>query len=484
MEVWEGHMRRTILCLLPLAAAFAATPAMAQSGAWRVSEVTGDVKIAEGGRTRAASRGALLSGGSVIAGVRARAVLVRGRQYVVVAPNTTLRVDSAPAGRDMIQMILDAGSAVFRVDKREAPHFRVQTRYLAAVVRGTTFSVTVTPTGGSVQVTEGAVEVSTPDGGARDLVRPGMIATVSSSDLYQLSISGDQSRTIRSPAAPAAQGGAASSAPPAAAGPTVRIGAPIGEAPVRLSDATNGLVRGNAAIDLAFARTPDGTRPGRSEGSRPEQAGRPDHSRPDNVSRPDQSRPDSPGNAGGNDGNRGHGNDEDRDDEDNPGRDGQNDRDDDDRGDGNGNGGNGNGNGGNGSEGPGSGGGDGDGADGNGKGHEDDNEDREDQDGGDGDAPDGKDEDRDDDDDSDDGKDKDPGDGGDDGGDSDDADNGGKDKDRDDEDDDDADSGKDKDRDQDDDDDDDDRGKDKDRGDEDDENDDDDDDDDDDRDDD
>jgi hypothetical protein len=332
--MWEGRMRRTILCLLPLAAAFAATPAHAQGGAWRISEVTGDVKIAEGGRMRAASRGALLSGGSVIAGARARAVLVRGRQYVVVAPNSTLRVDGSGGGAsagDMVQMILEAGSAVFRVNKRETPHFRVQTRYLAAVVRGTTFSVTVTPTGGSVQVTEGAVEVSTPDGGARDLVRPGMIATVSSADLYQLSISGDASRTIRSPAAPAAQGGATVSSRPVAAGPVGRIGAPIGEAPVRLSDATNGLVRGSAAIDLAFARGSDRARATRGEGGRPDGAGRPDHSRGD-----------SPGKGGGNDGNRGHGNDEDRNDEDNPGRGGvpggKDDRDED-RGNGGGNGG-------------------------------------------------------------------------------------------------------------------------------------------------
>jgi ferric-dicitrate binding protein FerR (iron transport regulator) len=39
-------------------------------------------------------------------------------------------------------------------------------------VKGTTFSVTVSPTGASVQVIEGAVEVATNDGGARQLVEP------------------------------------------------------------------------------------------------------------------------------------------------------------------------------------------------------------------------------------------------------------------------------------------------------------------------
>src|SRR3546814_14786860 len=62
---------------------------------------------------------------------------------------------------------------VFSIKKKLTPHFGVQTPYLAAVVKGTTFSVTVDGTGASVQVVEGAVEVSTLDGGARDLILPG-----------------------------------------------------------------------------------------------------------------------------------------------------------------------------------------------------------------------------------------------------------------------------------------------------------------------
>jgi hypothetical protein len=250
-------MHRVLYCLLPLAAV-AAVPAQAQNGAWRVSEVSGDVRIAEGGRTRAATRGSLLSGGSVMAAARSRAVLVRGRQYVVVSPGSTVRVDG-PVGGDgsIVDVAVEAGNALFKVDRRETPHFRVRTRYLAAVVRGTTFSVTVTPTGGSVQVTEGAVQVSSLDGGASDLIRPGMIARVGASDLYRLTISGDGERVIRSPAAPTA---GAVTVPAAQAnanaaqghGQASRIAAPVGEAPVRLKEATRGLIDGAPAINLAL----------------------------------------------------------------------------------------------------------------------------------------------------------------------------------------------------------------------------------------
>jgi hypothetical protein len=48
-----------------------------------VSEVSGDVRLSESGRTRAASKGALLGSGAVIATAPgARAVLVRGQEFV------------------------------------------------------------------------------------------------------------------------------------------------------------------------------------------------------------------------------------------------------------------------------------------------------------------------------------------------------------------------------------------------------------------
>src|SRR5690606_1495382 len=50
-----------------------------------------------------------------------------------------------------------------------------------------------------LQVTEGAVETSTLDGGARDLIRPGIVAIVSASDRYRLTVRGQNSKTIDSP---------------------------------------------------------------------------------------------------------------------------------------------------------------------------------------------------------------------------------------------------------------------------------------------
>jgi hypothetical protein len=260
-------MRMFLLALMALLFA-AGEPALAQPASWRISEASGDVRIIEGGRARPATRGALLSGGSEVATAqRARAVLVRGRDYVIVSPASRIRVPTAAQGgrSGLVQMIAEAGTAMFRIEHRATPHFAVQTPYLAAVVKGTVFTVTVSEAGASVQVTEGAVEVSTADGGAAELVRPGTIATVAAADLRQLNIQGETSRSIRSNGAPAA---GAVIVPPSEAGNyqgpadsrTVVV-ASVTEEPIALAEVTGGLVEGNAGIDLALADARDAARP-------------------------------------------------------------------------------------------------------------------------------------------------------------------------------------------------------------------------------
>ena len=104
-----------------------------------------------------------------------RAVLVRGGEFVIVSPHSRLRI-AAEDRRSFVQIIQDVGRVVFQIERKATPHFSVQTPYLAALVKGTTFSVTVGPEGGTVTVKEGRVEVSTLDGAIRRDVDPGMMA--------------------------------------------------------------------------------------------------------------------------------------------------------------------------------------------------------------------------------------------------------------------------------------------------------------------
>ena len=277
-------MRKIIFgAALPVLLAMSGAAAAAPAPAWTVSEASGDVRLVENGKTRAARRGALLSSGSIIAtGANARAVIVRGKEFVVVSPRSQIRVPApAEARGGIIQMIADYGTALFRIEKKSTPHFGVRTPYLAAVVKGTTFTVNVGEAGGSVQVTEGAVEVSTLDGGAAELVRPGTVAMVGASDLYRLSLEGGETRSIRSDAAPA-QGTVTSSVVPAAK-PALHFGpAPqasliahaVAEHGQSLSQLTDGLLDGPSRADVVLAELSNqGKRVGRGDAD--DSAGKP-----------------------------------------------------------------------------------------------------------------------------------------------------------------------------------------------------------------
>ncbi len=189
--------------ILAIAAFMATGTAHAGTPQWKVSESSGTVNILRSGVSKIAISGGPLDAGDVIVtGKKSRAVLVRGQEYVVISPSSRLRISRPSESGGVVQFFEELGNVLFRIDKKATPHFGVKTPYLAAVVKGTTFSVTVTETGTAVQVTEGAVQVATLDGGATQLLSPGMIGVVNRDQQFRLSITGAESRIIDSPNAP------------------------------------------------------------------------------------------------------------------------------------------------------------------------------------------------------------------------------------------------------------------------------------------
>ena len=235
------------VAILGSSSAWAAPPA------WLVSETSGPVSIASPGVTRIAQRGGALAIGDIVStGRGGRAVLVRGEEYLVVAPNTRITIaDPGPSG-GLTQVIEHAGNVIYKIRKMMMPHFAVQTPFLAAVVKGTTFSVTVTDKASSVQVIEGRVEVATRDGGASFLVMPGDIGTVTGAKPGQLRVEGRENRTIDSPAvktvAPTSSSKEVSRTQVPADTPPSEIAAAVSEAPVSLAALTDGMVKGDSAM--------------------------------------------------------------------------------------------------------------------------------------------------------------------------------------------------------------------------------------------
>jgi len=277
---------RHVTKIIAFSALLASGTAHAAPPVWKVSESSGVVNILRSGVSKIAISGGQLRAGDVITtGKKSRAVLTRGQEYVVISPNSRLRISAPKKTGGVIQFFKELGNTVFKIDKKATPHFGVQTPYLAAVVKGTTFSVTVTESGSAVQVTEGAVQVSTVDGGATQLLSPGMIGTVGAGDQFKLSISGAEARSIISSKAPAKRSkpvrkaaqkpakAAAKQAPVQLASQSIVkspgsavISKPVVATPVSLNEVTGGLVNNGRSGGDRSARP--NRRPNRPAGNR------------------------------------------------------------------------------------------------------------------------------------------------------------------------------------------------------------------------
>jgi hypothetical protein len=191
------HQNRLLPRLLIMAACASSVPwapgvAAAAADAWRVTAVQGEATLQRGEAPPApvAQAQALDPGESLATGASGRVVLTRGASTITVGPNG--RMEIPPGGDDGVRtkVVQAMGSLLFKVEKRASQHFEVETPYLAAVVKGTTFTVSVEGDTSAVHVVEGAVEVKALATGQVGLVKPGYTAVVSQRAGKGLSIIG------------------------------------------------------------------------------------------------------------------------------------------------------------------------------------------------------------------------------------------------------------------------------------------------------
>jgi hypothetical protein len=167
--------------------------AIAQDASWRVSKSSGDVWIdAPGAQPAALSADTVLNPGtSVRTGANGRVLLIRGAETIMVAPNSVMQIPASKSGKGGVTTILQrSGSLLFDVEKQNVRHFEVSTPYLAAVVKGTQFRVTIDEGGSRVDVLRGQVQVTDFKSGQRALVNPSQTAAVSLRGAPGLAISG------------------------------------------------------------------------------------------------------------------------------------------------------------------------------------------------------------------------------------------------------------------------------------------------------
>jgi FecR-like protein len=172
-------------CILTAALALGAglgacsTALAADGGVWSVSKSTGDVWVTTTGAQKASltQEGNLKPGDTIRTGPNGRVLLVRGEESMLIAPNSVISVPVEAKDGMQTTILQRAGSIVLEVEKKNVQHFEVETPYLAAVVKGTQFIVTVNADSTSVAVRRGQVEVSDFKTGQIAQVLPGQIAT-------------------------------------------------------------------------------------------------------------------------------------------------------------------------------------------------------------------------------------------------------------------------------------------------------------------
>lgn len=168
--LFKFSLTLSLLIIVLAGAAFAAD--------WRVAQMSGEVSVRTGPvKLASLSPGGTLKGGAVVVtGRNGRALLVRGKQTMIVSPASAVTLPADAGGYTRI--LEGAGLVEYDVDHRDVQHFAVQTPYLAAVVKGTRFRVKAQKGGGSVTVIRGRVEVTDLKTGQRVDVLAGQRAVV------------------------------------------------------------------------------------------------------------------------------------------------------------------------------------------------------------------------------------------------------------------------------------------------------------------
>jgi FecR protein len=188
--VISGGFGRVLTLALALGAGSSAFAA--DDGAWLVKKSSGEVSMTTTGAQQASLKpeDTLKPGDTIRTGRNGRVLLVRGEETILVSPNSVIGLPTEKKDGLSTTILQQAGSILLEVEKRNVKHFEVETPYLAAVVKGTQFRVSVNAASTSVDVLRGQVEVADFKSGQIAQVMPGQVATVFAHGRSGLSLSG------------------------------------------------------------------------------------------------------------------------------------------------------------------------------------------------------------------------------------------------------------------------------------------------------
>ena len=171
-------MRNLLLGLLA-AAVLAITGGTAFADDWTVTRLRGTVEQMVDGQWQPLERGSVVPDTrKIFTRSNGHATLVRGNEAIALGPNTQIEIHDQGGRKPFTTILQYAGVLTVEAEVRNVQHFAVRTAYLAAVVKGTRFTVTARSNGGSVEVQRGQVSVEDKQSAETVLIVAGQKAKV------------------------------------------------------------------------------------------------------------------------------------------------------------------------------------------------------------------------------------------------------------------------------------------------------------------
>ncbi|MFP9137959.1 FecR domain-containing protein [Devosia sp. XGJD_8] len=139
--------------------AWLALATMATADDWMVDRLRGQAMVQVDGQWRDLARGDIVDDSSPIKSLDgSRVTLVRGVERIELSGATEIRIFDR-VGEKMTTVMQAYGEVTIEAERRNVQHFSVQTPYLAAIVKGTRFTVVSDDRQSNVEVSRGLVQV-------------------------------------------------------------------------------------------------------------------------------------------------------------------------------------------------------------------------------------------------------------------------------------------------------------------------------------
>lgn len=172
-------MIRMTLALAAAIVLLASSSLAALAADWVAVKARGGVFLHQGGAWVPLDRGGIVPERTVLrTGPTGRVVLMRDEERIDLSQNTQIRIDERSGTSKYTIVYQDLGEATYDVEHQNVQHFEVLTAELAAVVKGTRFTVTTDEGDGSVRVRRGTVQVTDMASRRVAFVQRGQVAEV------------------------------------------------------------------------------------------------------------------------------------------------------------------------------------------------------------------------------------------------------------------------------------------------------------------